>query len=205
MLNQRTAVVFDLGGVLIDWNPRHLYRKLIPDENEMERFLSEVCSPAWNLEQDRGRSWNEATELLCREHPGKEELIGAYRARWTEMLAGPIPGSVEILRELKDRHTPLYALTNWSAETFAQAREMYDFLGWFRGVIVSGEERIVKPDPAIYQLLCERNGLQPRDLAYIDDNPKNAAAASDLGMHGIHFTTPQALRRELTAIGLLEG
>jgi 2-haloacid dehalogenase len=200
-----SGVVFDLGGVLIDWDPRHLYRKLIPDQAEMERFLTEVCSPAWNLEQDRGRSWTEACALLRARHPDHGELIDAFRSRWPEMLAGPIEGSLDILRELKDSGTRLFGLTNWSHETFPIAVESYDFLGWFETIVVSGQERLVKPDARIYHLLIERSGLDPTTLIYIDDNPANAAAATALGMHGVHFTSPSALRRELTSLGVLEG
>ena len=201
----RSGVVFDLGGVLIDWNPRHLYRKMLPEEAAVERFLAEVCSPAWNLEQDRGRSWEEAIARLTREHPDKAELIAAYRGRWLEMLGGPIDGTVEILAELRAQEVPLFALTNWSAETYPLALELYDFLGWFEAVVVSGRERMVKPDPAIFRLLCERHGLSPEALVFIDDNPKNAAAAAALGMEGIHFTSPEALRTDLTRLGLLEN
>ncbi|TCZ56721.1 HAD family hydrolase [Roseicella aquatilis] len=200
----RTTVVFDLGGVLVDWDPRHLYRKLFPgDVPGMERFLAEVCTPAWNLDQDAGRPWAEGTALLKARHPEQAELIDAYHRRWPEMLAGPIEGTVAILRELRDRGTPLYALTNWSRETFPVALERFDFLGWFRGIVVSGEERMVKPDPRIYRLLVERHGLRPESIAYIDDNARNAAAATELGMHGIHFTGPAALRDELGGLGLL--
>jgi 2-haloacid dehalogenase len=200
----RTTVIFDLGGVLIDWDPRHLYRKLISDETEMERFLTEVCSPAWNLEQARGRPWNEATDLLIRQHPTDAALIEAFRERWPEMLGDPIQGTVDILRELRDRSTPLYALTNWSDATFHHAESLYDFLGWFHGIVVSGREKIVKPDPAIYRVLCKRYALESGALVYIDDNPNNTAAASELGMHGIHFTDPPTLRRELAALGFVD-
>ncbi|HEX5325465.1 MAG TPA: HAD family hydrolase, partial [Acetobacteraceae bacterium] len=160
MQSKRTGAVFDLGGVLIDWNPRHLYRSLFPgDVAGMERFLAEICSPAWNLEQDRGRSWADATALLTAQHPEQAELIAAYRQRWHEMLRGPIEGSVAILAELKRAGVPLYALTNWSQETFPHALEQYDFLGWFEVIIVSGQERLVKPDPRIFRLLADRHGL----------------------------------------------
>ncbi len=205
MQAKRTGAVFDLGGVLIDWNPRHLYRKLIPDGAERERFLTEICSPQWNLEQDRGRSWAEACALLRAQHPGHTELIDAFQLRWREMLGGPIEGSVQILRELKARGVRLFGLTNWSHETFPIALEQYDFLGWFEAIVVSGQERLVKPDPRLYHLLFERHALVPSALVYIDDNPRNAAVAGELGMHGIHFTTPAALHDELTALGLLEG
>jgi 2-haloacid dehalogenase len=205
MQAQRTGAVFDLGGVLIDWNPRHLYRKLIPNEAEREQFLAEICSPQWNLEQDRGRSWAEACALLRAQHPEHSELIDAFHLRWREMLGGPIEDSVQVLRELKAGGVRLFGLTNWSHETFPIALELYDFLGWFEAIVVSGQERLVKPDLRLYRLLLERHALEPTTLVYIDDNGKNATAAAELGMHGIHFTTPAALRDELMALGLLEG
>lgn len=200
---RRSIAVFDLGGVLIDWNPRHLYRKLFDDEAEMERFLADVCTNEWNLEQDAGRPFAEACALLVEKHPEQKDLIEAYRTRWVEMLAGPIEGAVAILHELKERGVPLYALTNWSAETFPLALGRFDFLQWFRGTIVSGKERVVKPDPRIYRLLFERFEIDPQQAVYIDDNKRNAEAATELGLHGIHFTTPEALRLELSRIGLL--
>lgn len=200
---QRSIVIFDLGGVLVDWDPRHLYRRLFPgDEAGMERFLAEVCTNEWNLQQDAGRSWAEATALLRAQHPGQEELIDAFHRRWPEMIRGAIDGTVEILRELREGGVPLYALTNWSAETYPVAEERFDFLGWFRGVVVSGQERLIKPDPRIYRLLLERFGVDPQAAVYIDDNPRNARAAGDLGMHGIHFTSPEHLRAELVGLGL---
>lgn len=200
----RSVVVFDLGGVLIDWNPRYLYRKLFDgDEAAMERFLADVCGHDWNLAQDAGRPFAEACALLVGQYPAQKDLIEAYYARWPEMLAGPIDGTVGILRELKLRGTPLYALTNWSAETFPLALERYEFLRWFRGTVVSGAEKLVKPDPRIYRLLIERFAIDPADAVYIDDNPRNAAVATDLGLHGIHFTDPAALRTELAKVGLL--
>jgi 2-haloacid dehalogenase len=202
---QRTTVVFDLGGVLIDWDPRHLYRKLFPgDEPGMERFLAEICTSEWNLQQDAGRSWAEATTLLKAEHPEQAAMIDAFHERWPEMMAGAIEGTVAILRELKVAGTPLYALTNWSRETFPLALGRFDFMTWFRGIVVSGQEKLIKPDPRIYRLLLERHRLRPEDVAYIDDNPRNAAAASALGMHGIHFTDPASLRHELATLGLLQ-
>jgi 2-haloacid dehalogenase len=201
---RRTTVVFDLGGVLIDWDPRHLYRKLFPgDEAGMERFLAEVCTSEWNLQQDAGRSWAEATALLKAEHPAEAAMIDAFRQRWPEMLAGPIEGSVAILQELKAAGTPLYALTNWSDETFPVALERFAFLGWFRGIVVSGRERLIKPDPLVFRVLLDRYSLRAESIVYVDDNPGNAAAASALGMHGIRFTKAASLRHELTALGLL--
>lgn len=204
MTPSRNTVVFDLGGVLIDWNPRHLYRKLFAgDDAAMERFLAEICTNAWNAQQDAGRTWAEGTDILTAEHPGHAPLIEAYRARWHEMLAGPIAGTVDILRKLKQRGVPLYALTNWSAETFPFAMDLFDFLGWFDGIVVSGDEKLIKPDPRIYALLLERHGLDAAQTVFIDDNQNNAAAATAAGMHGIHFTTPEALETELTRLDLL--
>jgi 2-haloacid dehalogenase len=200
-----SIVVFDLGGVLIDWNPRYLYRKLIADEAAMEEFLATVCTPDWNERQDAGRSFAEAAALLNAEHPEKSVLIDAYFPGFDEMMSGPIAGSVEILGELRARGVPLYGLTNWSAETYPLALERFDFLTWFRGVLVSGEVGHVKPDPHIYRLLFERFAIAPHEAVYIDDNPRNAAAASALGMHGIAFTDPAALRRELVALDLLRA
>ena len=199
----RSIVVFDLGGVLIDWNPRHLYRKLIADEAAMEEFLATICTPEWNERQDAGRSFAEAASLLKARHPDKSALIDAYFPGFDEMMSGPIAGSVEILAELRARGVPLYGLTNWSAETYPLALRRFDFLAWFRGVVVSGEVGHIKPDPHIYRLLLERFAIAPEEAVYIDDNPRNAAAATALGMHGIAFTDPAALRRALVALGLL--
>lgn len=200
----RSTVVFDLGGVLIDWNPRHLYRKLFAgDEAAMEHFLSTVCTHEWNRCQDAGRSFAKGARLLKDEHPDKAELIDAYGARFDEMMAGPIFGSVEILAELKDRGIPLYGLTNWSTETYPPARARFEFLSWFRGILVSGEVGVIKPDPRIFELLIERFAIDTEDTVYIDDVEVNIAAACSFGFHAIHFTTAAALREELVGLGLL--
>jgi 2-haloacid dehalogenase len=203
-----SIAVFDLGGVLIDWNPRHLYRKLFDgDDAAMERFLATVCTQAWNERQDAGRSFAEATEVLCVAHPDKRALIEAWGKRFDEMMAGPIHGTVEILAALRARGVPLYALSNWSAETYPLALRRFDFLQWFRGVLISGRERVIKPDTRIFRLLLERFAIAPASAVYIDDNPRNAAVATELGMHGLHFTGPEtgppALRRALADWGLL--
>jgi 2-haloacid dehalogenase len=201
---RRGVVVFDLGGVLIDWNPRHLYRKLfVGEEAAMEDFLATVCTPEWNRCQDAGRSFVDGARLLKVQYPEKAELIDAYGARFDEMLAGPIAGSVDILAELRDRGTPLYGLTNWSAETFAPARERFAFLSWFWGILVSGEVKIIKPDPRMFELLIERFAIDPYDTVYIDDAEVNTAAARPFGIHAIHFTIPAALREELVELELL--
>jgi 2-haloacid dehalogenase len=199
-----SIAVFDLGGVLIDWNPRHLYRKLFAgDDAAMEHFLSTVCTQTWNEYQDAGRSFAEAAALLCAEHPDKTALIEAYGVRFDEMMAGPIQGTVEIVAELRAAGVRLFGLTNWSAETYPLALRRFEFLQWFHGILVSGEVRLIKPDPRIFQLLLARFGIAAETAIYVDDNPRNVAAAAALGIRALHFTDPPTLRRDLTEIGLL--
>jgi 2-haloacid dehalogenase len=201
---QRDIVVFDLGGVLLDWNPRHLYRQLFPgDEEGMEHFLATVCNSAWNVRQDAGRPIAEGCALLKAEHPDKADLIDAYYARHLDMIAGPVGGTVAILAELRERGTPLYFLSNYSAETYPLALARYDFLSWFAGGIVSGEHGVIKPDPAIYALLLSRFGIDPHRAIFIDDVPVNAEAARAFSIHGIHFRGADTLRAELVALELL--
>lgn len=199
----KPVIVFDLGGVLIDWNPRHLYRKLFDDEAAMEWFLEEVCHHAWNLEQDRGRSFADAIEEAALRHPDQRAMIEAYHTRWDEMLAGEIEGSVTILEELAASGHELHALTNWSAETFPIARPRFAFLDRFETILVSGDERLVKPDVRIFQLLLERIAHPAQRCVYIDDSRPNVDAAAALGFDAIAFTSPPALRAELMQRGLL--
>ena len=201
----RPVVVYDLGGVLIDWNPRHLYRKLIEDETTMEWFLAEVCHTAWNEEQDRGRSFAAAIEEAAARHPEYRPLIEAYFERWAEMMAGEIEGAVAILEELRTSGHELHALTNWSAETFPHARERFAFLDWFESILVSADVGLIKPDPAIFRLLLQRIGRTPAECIYIDDNPKNVASAAALGLDAIAFQGAAELRAELEGRGLLDG
>ena len=198
------TLVFDLGGVLVDWNPEYLYKHIFPNAEERSWFLSTICTLDWNEEQDAGRSLQEGTDYLVKKFPDHERSIRAYYDRWKEMLGGPIQDTVEIFRELKF-HTDLklYALTNWSAETFPVALELYDFLHWFDGRLVSGEEKIRKPAPAIYQLLAERFNIEPQKAIYVDDNIRNVLPARELGFHGIHFQSPQQFRVELVKLGVL--
>ncbi|MBB5789577.1 HAD family hydrolase [Jiangella mangrovi] len=198
------AVVFDLGGVLVDWDPRYLYRTLLPSEEHVERFLAEVTTPAWNAEQDAGRTWAAAVASLTASFPEHASLIAAYDERWIETIGGPIEESVELLRELRSSGSVgLYALTNWSAEKFPLALERFEFLSWFEGIVVSGTERLVKPDPRIFQLLLDRYGLDAASTVYIDDNPPNVDAAAELGLTSLHFTDPDRLRDELSQLGLV--
>lgn len=198
------TIIFDLGGVLIDWDPRHLYRKIFDDEAAMERFLQEVTTPEWNEEQDAGRPLAEATEGLLRQHPQYETEIRAFYGRWPEMLNGPIEGCLDILEALyrQDSHR-LYALTNWSAETFPVAQARYAFLQWFEGILVSGKEKLKKPDPRIFQLLLDRYDIDaPRSL-FIDDNLRNVEAARAVGISAIHFQGPDQLRTALAERGVI--
>ncbi len=198
------AVVFDLGGVLIDWDPRYLYRKLFDDADEMEWFLANVVTREWNARQDVGRPFHDAIEELVVRHPGHAPLIRAYLERWPEMLGGPITENVGILADLRAAGVPLYALTNWSAETFPLARATFEFLGWFRGIVVSGEELIGKPDPRIFRALLARFDLEPELVVFVDDLPDNVEQARRLGMDAIRYTTPHELRQALRELGLLE-
>ena len=200
----RNVVVFDLGGVLIDWDPRHLYRKLFAgDEAAMEHFLATVCTHEWHRHHDAGRSMAEGARLLKTEYPDKSELIDAFGARAGEMIGGPIAGVVEILQELHDRGIPLYALSNWPMETFPLARQRFGFLCRFAGILISGEVAVIKPEPRIFELLIERFAIDPEDAVYIDDVEANLVAARLFGIHPVHFTTAKALREELACLGLL--
>ena len=199
----RPTVVFDLGGVLVDWDPRYMYRQLFDDPDEMESFLAEVTTAEWNAHQDAGRPWAEAVELLVAEHPQRRELIEAYRRRWPEMLAGEIPGTVDVLADLRAAGVRLLALSNWSAETFPVAREQFEFLAWFEEIVISGEVGVNKPDRRIFEHLMEHFDIEPRAALFIDDSSANVEAAEELGFGAILFTDAGALRRELVRLGLL--
>lgn len=201
-MSQPGAVVFDLGGVLIDWNPRHLYRQLFESEAEMERFLAEVCTLEWNAKLDAGASWSEAIEALSREHPNQADLVRAYRTRWSEMLGGSVPGTLDVLRQLKRAGIPVYALSNWALETYAETRALFPFLDEFDGVVISGEVGVGKPDPAIFRHLCERYLLAPETTVFIDDWERNVEAATRLGFVAIRFRDATQLAAELRALGL---
>jgi len=205
MSKQVDTVIFDLGNVLIGWDPRRLYRQLFDDEMEMEWFLREVCNSAWNEQQDAGRSWAEATAQLSAKFPDYAPLINAYRQRWEETLLGAMEDSVALLAALRERDVRLLALTNWSQETFPIARQRFPFLQWFEGIVVSGEERLIKPDPRIYQRLLERYGVKPATALYIDDSARNVAAAESLGMQGWWFRDADGLRQRLTELELLDA
>lgn len=197
------TAVFDLGNVLIRWNPRNLYKKLFGDDVEgMEAFLTEVCHSAWNEEQDRGRTWQAATEEAIARHPGQEMLIRAYRERWEETLDGAIEETVEILDELQANGIRLLALTNWSAETFPIALERFEFLQRFEGIVVSGVEGVIKPSPEIFQLLTSRYDVDRTRAVFIDDHLPNIEGARREGFQAVQFFDAAQLRRDLVALGL---
>jgi 2-haloacid dehalogenase len=198
-----STVVFDLGGVLIDWDPRHLYRRLFDDPEEMELFLAEVTTAEWNAQQDAGRPWVEAVELLAAEYPERRELIEVFHRRWPEMLAGEIPGSVSVLAELRATDVRLVALSNWSAEMFPVARARFDFLSWFEGIVISGDVGVNKPDRQIFEHLIQQFEIDPATAVFIDDSPANIEAARALGFRVIQFTDARGLRRELVRLGSL--
>ena len=199
-----TAVVFDLGGVLIRWDPRHLYRLLMP-EDEIDAFLDEVGFDAWNHEQDAGAPWGPAVEAHAALFPHRRALLAAYPARFPDSLDGPVEGTVAILAELHAAGTRLVALTNWSAETFPHAEAAFDFLALFEGVVVSGREGVAKPDPAVFDLLLSRYDLDPAGTVFVDDSPANVAAAAAAGLTALLFTGADRLRADLSRLGLLDG
>ena len=202
MGRQQTIPVFDIGNVLIRWDPRSLYRKLIPDHREREDFLTHICPGEWNLEMDGGKPFAQGIAERIALFPHKADLIRAFDERWLETVDGAIEGSVAILEELQARGIPTYAITNFSREKFAEASRHYPLLGSFDGIVISAHERLLKPDRRIYELFCARHGLAPQDCLFIDDSPSNVAGARAVGMRGHQFTAPELLRAELKAAGL---
>jgi len=197
------TVVFDLGNVLIKWDPRLLYRKIFADdEAAMEHFLAEVCNAEWNERQDGGRSFEDGIALAVQQHPSHEANIRAYHERWEEMIPGAIDETVDILAQLRALDIRLLALTNWSDETFPIALARFPFLAWFEGIVVSGRERLVKPDAAIFRLLIARYQLRPASTVFIDDSLRNVEASVREGLHGIHFQSAGELRAQLQALGI---
>lgn len=193
-----TTLIFDLGAVLIDWHPKHLYKKIFKTEAEIDDFLTHICTSHWNEEQDAGRSIKDGTEALIQQFPEHGENIRAFYGRWDEMLAGPIDGTLQIFTRLKQGGKyKIYALTNWSAETWPIAFNKYDFLNWFDGIVVSGHEGIRKPAPEFFQLPLDRYHIKTEEALFIDDNLRNVLAAQAMGITSIHFTSPEKLQEEL--------
>lgn len=198
------TVIFDLGGVLIDWNPRYLYRKIFKTEEEISWFLENICTTEWNDEQDSGRPFKEATNELITKFPDHEVAIRAWYDRWHETIGGAIPDTVALLKEIKDqRNHKLYALTNWSAETFPWALNNFEFLHWFDGIVVSGIEKSRKPFPEFYQILFDRYQINPASAIFIDDNLKNVEGAGKVGLPTIHFQNASQVREELIRAKLI--
>ena len=203
MSNIIKNIVFDFGGVLIDWNPRNVFRTIFETEQEVDWFLENICTMHWNEQQDAGRTIKEGTEILVKQHPEWQSQIEAYYGRWTEMLSGAIQETVDILSEfIQDDNYNVYGLTNWSAETFPIAQQQYDFLSWFDGIVVSGQEMCKKPDPKIYNILLDRYQLIPEESVFIDDNIKNVEAARKLKINAIHFTSPEELKIKLQEMSI---
>jgi 2-haloacid dehalogenase len=206
MKTKINTIIFDLGAVLIDWHPKYVFSKVFDTEEKMNWFFENICTSDWNEKQDAGRSLKEATEELVAMYPEYEQEVRAYYGRWEEMLGGPINGTVEILSELKESGLyRIYALTNWSAETFPVAQQRYDFLNWFDGIVMSGEERTRKPFPEIYNTLLHRFKVNPEEAIFIDDSLRNIKGAEAVGIRGIHFQSPEQLRRDLQEEGLING
>lgn len=198
-----TDVVFDIGNVLIRWDPARLYTRLLGSRDAAERFLAEVCTADWNLEFDRGRSFADGIAERIAKFPQWEAEIRAWDTSWHEMVPGPIDGTVAILEDLRARAVPVWAITNFSTEKFAEAIVRFPFLTGFRDTVVSAHERLVKPDPAIYRLFLARNRLDPATCLFVDDSAANVEAARGIGMNAVVFTSPEAFAADLAAHGIV--
>lgn len=195
-------IIFDFGGVLVDWNPRHLYKSHFKDENEMEYFLKNICTEEWNLEQDRGRTLKEGTLFLQNKFPGFHAMIQLFYDEWETMLKSEIPETVSLLYQLKKKYK-LYGLTNWSAETISIAYDRFPFFKEFEGIVVSGYEKMIKPNKEIYHLLLNRYNLKAENTIFIDDNLKNIRAAEEIGLHAIHFESAAQLEARLSSLNVI--
>ena len=197
------TIVFDFGGVLIDWKRRYLYNKVFEDKQDMEWFLENVCSDEWNMLQDAGIPFSETIPALQWKFPEYSDKIAMYEKRWSEMVGGPITGTVEILREIQAKNFSVYGLTNWGADTFPIVLKQFNFLRSLNGIVVSGDEKKVKPDPEFYQILIDRYQLNPEKCIFIDDNFMNIETAKTLGFKTILFMSPESLRMELQLLRVL--
>jgi len=193
--------LFDLGGVLIDWSPRYLFAPhFAGDEAALEHFLTHVCPPEWNIAMDAGKPAHVGLAERIAAHPEHESMIRRWFDEWPAMMRGPVPGAVEILRELRESGFRLYALTNWSADTFHHAQAKFDFLNWFEDIVVSGRIGLVKPDPAIFRHAIVQCRLDPAHTLFIDDSAKNTAAAASVGFRVHHFTAADKLREHIAPL-----
>lgn len=196
-------IIFDFGGVVMDWNPRYFFSSYFKDDEKMEFFLKHIANDEWNAEQDRGRSLKEGTEWLIAQYPEWEKAIQAYYENWTTMLRSDIPQNVNVLKQLSQTPYQLFGLTNWSHETFPYALEHYDFFKVFEGkIVVSGTEKLIKPDPKIWKLLLDRYKIEAEESVFIDDNAKNIETAQHLGFHTIKINTDTNLKEELQNLGI---
>ena len=193
-------IIFDFGSVLVDWNPERLYGPYFNDDAKMRYFLTEICPHAWNAQADAGRSTAEITEERVAVHPEWEKEIRMYFGQWIKMMGEQIPGMQELVEELKNRGYRLYGLTNWSAETFPLVKDNYPVFRLLDGIVVSGEEKIAKPDPGIFRILLQRYGLKPEECLFIDDNPGNVSTGESLGIRGLVFTSAAALKSRLAEV-----
>lgn len=196
------TVVFDIGNVLLEWEPRHVFRKVFNDPARVDWFLTEVCCGDWNRQQDGGRPWAQAEAEAIARHPELAKEIRLYRSRWHEMVPAVIDDGIAIHAELQAAGVPLYAITNFAADTFAESQRRFPILTEFTGIIVSGAEHLLKPDPAIYRLLCKRYGLDPTRCVFIDDSAANCDGARTIGMAAVHHTDAATTRCALAAHGL---
>lgn len=193
-------IIFDFGSVLVDWNPERLYGPYFNDDAKMRYFLAEICPHAWNAQADAGRSTAEITEERVAVHPEWEKEIRMYFGQWIKMMGEQIPGMQELVEEIKNRGYRLYGLTNWSAETFPLVKDNYPVFRLLDGIVVSGEEKIAKPDPGIFRILLQRYGLKPEECLFIDDNPGNVSTGESLGIRGLVFTSAAVLRSRLAEV-----
>ncbi|HWK35077.1 HAD family phosphatase [Sphingomonas sp.] len=201
---QPSAVIFDVGNVLFHWHPRFLYERLIEDDRALDAFLRDVVTHDWHFQHDAGRPFAETSAELIARFPEHADLIAAWGPRFTESMDRPVAGMADLLRDLDRSGVPLFAITNFSGEFFPQARARWpDVFDRFRDIVVSGDERLVKPDPAIYRLALDRFGLAPGEAVFVDDNAANIDAADALGIHGVLFTDVDAFRADLARFGLL--
>ncbi|MBR0552293.1 HAD family hydrolase [Stakelama marina] len=206
MADSPSAVIFDIGNVLFRWDPRFLYERLIDDDRALDAFLRDVVTLEWHFQHDAGRPFAETSAELAAEYPEHADLIAAWGPRFNDSVSGPVPGMHDIVRKLDSAGVPLFALTNFSGEFFPAFREEWtELFDRFRDIVVSGDEKLVKPDPAIYALALDRFGLTPQEALFVDDNPANVKAAADAGIHAVHFTDADAFRRELESTGLLQA
>ena len=195
-------IIFDFGGVLVDWNPRYLYKDHFKDEKEMEQFLKNICTDEWNVEQDKGRTLSEGTILLQEKFPEHHSLIQLFYDQWETMLKSDIPGTVALLHKLKTRYK-IYGLTNWSAETISIAYRRFPFFKEFDGIVVSGQEKMIKPNKEIFYLLFNRYHLKAEHSIFIDDNINNIKAAEEIGLYAIHFESASQLKTKLSSLNLI--